>query len=213
MSRFIASLIPRLMLLSFLAVLACAASAMADSINWNFNATLADNGSVSGSFVYDTGSQTVTDWIITATFGDPSSLTLSDTYTMPYPAQPSYTFSPINSQFTQVTAWPGAPTTNLKFMTPNPPGNLTYPQYLLYINYPATFPLGSPGTCTVGPTTNTGLFEATEYVSSPSIFPVYYTSYFTKLEMSSVPLPPSVLLLGSGLIPLVWARRRKRLGR
>ncbi len=31
-------------------------------------------------------------------------------------------------------------------------------------------------------------------------------------DPSAVPLPPSALLLGAGLIPLSWARRKKRLG-
>ncbi len=30
--------------------------------------------------------------------------------------------------------------------------------------------------------------------------------------ISTVPIPPAVFLLGSGLIPLAWARRKKRLG-
>ena len=33
-----------------------------------------------------------------------------------------------------------------------------------------------------------------------------------KYERNIVPIPPTALLLGAGLIPLAWARRKKRLG-
>jgi hypothetical protein len=35
--------------------------------------------------------------------------------------------------------------------------------------------------------------------------------YVDNLTVTAVPLPPTVLLLGTGLIPLVWSRRRKKL--
>ena len=73
MSRLFASLIPRLMLLSFLAVLTCAAPALADLLTWNLSGvTLDGGGSVTGSFVYNKVSTTITDWNVTATYGSPS---------------------------------------------------------------------------------------------------------------------------------------------
>ena len=35
---------------------------------------------------------------------------------------------------------------------------------------------------------------------------------FDKVSLNEVPVPPSALLFGTGLIPLVWVRRKKRLG-
>jgi hypothetical protein len=37
-------------------------------------------------------------------------------------------------------------------------------------------------------------------------------SLFTYTQTPEVPIPPSVFLLSAGLIPLAWARRKKRLG-
>jgi hypothetical protein len=40
-----------------------------------------------------------------------------------------------------------------------------------------------------------------------------YTSHDVTGTVTPVPMPPSAFLLGSGLIPLAWFRRRKRLGK
>jgi len=97
--RFVAAPIRRIVLLSILAVFACAAPALADIMTWNLNrVTLAeDRGTVTGSFVYDSLNNLIIYWDITvtlspATYGalppSPAPLVVANPFTFA-PATPS----------------------------------------------------------------------------------------------------------------------------
>jgi hypothetical protein len=214
MSRSHAFLTSRLMLLSFLAVLTCAAPALGNLVAWNLSGVaLLDGGSVTGSFIYDTVAQSITSWGITATAEPIPGI--------PFPPSVANSFSfsstpPANSAagIKAPLDTANGPETEIWFATPYAPPT---PQYVLTLSFQFPLDLASPGTYPLVPTGVQGYpsAEGDYYFSSGATTSNNY-AYFggrfvTSGGVSAVPLPPSAFLLGSCLIPLAWARRKKRL--
>ena len=192
MSRAYSTLVKRVMLVSFLAVLLCAAPALATT--WSItDANLVGGGSVSGEFTYVPTS--VTTWAITITI---------PAVDVPTGAQSSFTLSGAN-----VTAaiQGGGSSTDILFLSGNEHGTAWtgLPEYDVQLTYDqgwnalagnVSIPL-EIGSATFAQVTGTDGYHIAGLTSGAQLDPV--------------PLPPSALLLVTGLIPLAWASRRKLL--
>ncbi|MGP8049753.1 MAG: hypothetical protein ACLPYB_04005 [Desulfobaccales bacterium] len=214
MARLFPSLVSRLILLSFLAVLACTAPALADTYaNWAVNVTLAGGGSVTGEFTIDRevletailqggGDYAITNFDITATV--PSGL--------PGGAVNPFTFLPmvVEGSYAGFSATlqgePTTPvTTEVGFIVLLGPSSAWTWEYAVQLTYD-----GLPGdllTATEIPLV-TGSATYYDVISLTGGDPTFYAAGGT---IDPVPLPPSAFLLGSGLIALAWARRKQRL--
>lgn len=159
-------------------------------IDWTLNGvTLSGGGSATGDFTYDATTQKITSWNITANQG---TSVLSGT-TNPY------TFSA--SAFVSVSnALPGGE------ITFESTGN--WPLYDLQLFTSGAFSaLAAPGSLTLK---NTSFYQVGN--GPPNYNFDTHSLTGGALTGTTVPLPPSAFLLGSGLIPLVWTRRKKLLG-
>jgi hypothetical protein len=255
------------MLLSFLAVLACAAPVSASLITWNLSGvTLQDGGTATGSFVFDTVNDDISSYNITVTVGPATVAVFAASYASaaggelstyyPYVMATSLTFSsglpgqssgswfgvsvpvttsgpltfflnqvlPVTSQSAGGNGW-----------APNPLNTaLIQAGAYMVLGAEPTAPYGLPdlavpGVIALNPG-GTGGYALGGYTFSVTGWwtlgpPNYnpgtvgvsgggstYVVDFTGgkfVSASAVPIPPSAFLLGSGLIPLVWARRKK----
>jgi hypothetical protein len=209
MSRILGSLTPRFILLSFLVVLAFASPALADLITWTLTGvTLDDGGSATGSFVYNTESGTITNWNITAQYGTAS-----------LPGQNGF-LETVTNPFNFTSANSGAvidfTVGGVFFETPD----LTpAPYYALYFHLDPATMLGTPGTVPiisasgVYPPGINSVYAIATYGSGYPGTPGSYLVFFDDITGGSLvgtPLPPSALLLGSGLLglgALGWRRK------
>jgi hypothetical protein len=228
MTRSGIALRPLLVLTALLAVLASAAPALADLVTWNLNVTLQDGGAATGYFKYDTAAAAITHWSFQATVVDPDAIN-------PGGWPPSW--PTITSPFTFADGGAGQyvsigtlPSDELLLTFAYVPTTLTPEPQLVYMldftaptgDFPPFIGLNTPNAtlyCPVGPTGTEPQFGG-EYqfglVSSnyPSggMLPLAMDP-MVQGTLSSVPLPPSALLLGAGLIGLAVARCRKRWGK
>jgi hypothetical protein len=178
-------LVPRLVLLSLLAVLAFDAPAVADLVTWNLaGVTLADGGGVQGSFVYNSSLGLVTSWDIRAACPD-----LDPEWFYPAP-----------------NGWPMGWQQSLggwKFGFLQDWGNFGF--HDLVFEVPTRDALASPGVLPAQ-----GVYEGTVYNSLSGAFPWGGSFSITSGELSAVPLPPTALLLGSCLLGLAGLRRFRK---
>ena len=199
MFRATCTLVTRLMLLSFLAVIAGVAPALADTFySCDLSGvTLSGGGSVTGDFTYDATTGIITSWNITANQG---------TSPVPGPANP-FTY-PAFPAATMLVDYSSPTLTQLSLYEPASGG--AYPLYDLYLSFagPAS-DLAAPGQLTL----LLNNYSSYGVVASSTSYAYYnLTGGSLSLTDTVVPLPPSAFLLGSGLIALVWTRRKKRLG-
>ena len=93
MTKFFNTLTPSLILLLFLAVIAVPAPAIADAITYGLNGvTLADDSPVTGWFVYNPSTDSITNWSVTLDPTDPGLTALEP------PASYPFTFAPGDRQ-------------------------------------------------------------------------------------------------------------------
>ena len=198
MSRAYSTLVKRVMFLSFLAVLVCAAPALADSsLTWYVNDFVVlgtqgqGSGKVTGNFTIDTTSLALTGVDATATAGGVNySLTYGQVYSWGGGVELEYGVSGTASTpglLVEVAlngSW-----TNAQLSGPAPGEVLALNGGLMYVDV------------WLGTGSNSETDNLYNEVGSGTL-----------TQTPQVPLPPSVYLLGTGLIALAWARRKKRLG-
>jgi hypothetical protein len=204
MSRAYASLTTRIMLLSFLAVLSCVAPALADLVTWRVDVTLTDGGPVTGYFNYDTGALEITSWSITV---HPADASLSSLVGVTNP----FTFTPADfgdADTGKVGAYVEA---GFSVILPTElgPQETTY-VLLLFLPFDTDFGVAGSVPCT------RGVYSIQTWVGTEPYYDMNYVSsgYVEILvdhgSVSAVPLPPTILLLGSALVGLAgWRRFRK----
>jgi hypothetical protein len=197
-----------LLLLSFLAVLAFASPALADLVTWNINGvTLEDGSTVTGSFVYNTESNLVDSWSI---------------YVNPTLVQ-DFHFEPWNSQASKGSYLVQFDTGYIQEL-----GSWTKEKYELSFQFVSSQSLASPGTIPLLWVVYDAFYQYWQPVNNPfdEGFPGYWVFDWNKTgtldtqsglgspgylltSINTVPLPPTVLLLGTGLLCLGALRRRK----
>jgi hypothetical protein len=179
--------------------------AAADLLTWNFmGVTTESGGTVTGSMIYNTVSQVFDDW--TVAVYDPS---LASIFNPAYPGCPdTFIFTPGGDQYLSTAGG------QLFFALPSerppqppPTGTYAFTLWLLFQEQPQWAIPGQlhivaepgPSTYSIGVYTSLGYWWG---ISDPIALGT--------LNSSSVPLPASLLLLGSGLLRLVgWRRFRK----
>jgi hypothetical protein len=201
LSRPYSTLVKRVMFLSFLAVLVCAAPALAtptSSVTWNVDTTYnygPYSGSITGYFTYavPTNQFALTlpsAWDITiggfeftktsVTANDPNDLLNTGITTENINGIPYYTFIEFTAHDTSNNEY----YVSLEFDGKQDPLSGTGPIHLVDLHNDVQVSVGGA------------------FAGAPA------DSYLTR---SAVPLPPSAFLLVSGLIPLAWANRKKLL--
>lgn len=218
LSRFSVSVL----LFSCLAIFTVPAPVRADMVTWNLSLPLDDGGTVSGSFVFEPvgppgeGLWSVPSWNITVTLGSES---IPGQGVLLQPVQNPFTLAgTLESVYPIFQVSGGGEAGNrflLTFLT-DTVGAGGCPSYELNLLFQGADPLASPGVATI--IGESGVYPPPgvgSYVSIETLSGTYETFYddVAVSSVSSVPLPPSVFLLGTGLIPLAWVRRKKRLGK
>lgn len=242
MSRMVSALVTSLLLFSVLAIAPIPDPAMADLVVWGLKdvkVTEIDlvpgyaGGTLQGWFAYDTVSGSITSWYIVATLHH---ALVPPQGTSPYPVPPSITFSsndPLDYAFVlppatwgyavlfdniHSTAWenewmgtlilPAGPALDGSVSSYGPwSGNEATLETVIegrggageVVLYDLTWLAVTGGTLVCG------------YIQPPSDWDGKVYPQGAPLP-PSVPIPPTALLLGAGLIPLAWARGKKRLG-
>jgi hypothetical protein len=174
----------------FLIPLAFAAPVSAELIVWTLaGVKLTDgyDGTVTGSFKFDTNTLKISDWNITETFTR------------------SHTFEPGagSEAITSLNTYDGIQFQHIEFTYiqpgyPDTEGTWKYVLTMLYATQDHNS-LSIPGYHTL----SGGTYNVTDKSQS-------YGAYVTSGALTSVPLPPSMFLLGSGLMGLAgWRRFRK----
>jgi len=207
LSRAYSTLVKRVIFLSFLAVLVCAAPALALTWYLSNDVTLGNtersdgsngNGTLSGWFTVEpisTGSgEALTAWDIKANV---TNVTIGSN---PF----SFTSTPANSTGSAFSVNAGEDALDLNSTSTSPYHWLSLVVYTNTTTYPSLDWL-TPGVYEV--VSNTGYWIEAIGGTPPALD--YYGTIPSSGTVSSVPLPPSALLLGTGLIPLAWASRRK----
>ncbi len=180
-------------------ILVFAAPAAADLVTWDLSGvTLMDGGTATGYFVVNPGAGTFSTWSITVTA---EAASLSGLPTAP---MNPFTFDPSNSTLTFQGFVAGDFVNSLEwYSTVGPVSGGNY-QFHLPIDFYDIL-TGSPP---VVPTDTEFGYNIDEGYTGLTI-----SVSGGQLDLATVPLPPSATLLGFGLIPLAWARRKKRLGK
>jgi len=168
-------------------------------VTWTLDGfNLSDSGSVTGSFIYDNGTNSITSWSITVTPGKPM-------YVGGSTFQDPYTFTPSNSS---AYLGPEAPLMDaaINFSTLTPGQGGSWYSLLFYTPWPG-FP--------VFPTAGTLPLD----LSAPNYYEIRLGTNWDRRSITSgslvassppVPLPPTAYLLSSGLLGLTgWRRWRK----
>jgi hypothetical protein len=190
-----------LTLLAVLLLSVLATPAAATLLTWNLSGvTLEDGGTVTGSFVYDTANYSPLDsWNIAAA-------SAGGTY--------AFTFDPSNSGSAHLATVDGQV---VNVNTPQPPAGTVNGEVAktygleIYFNYSAS--LATPGVIPLA--VQKGFFQVNSYewieiIHDWSQTSVDYKGLIVAGELTTVPLPPSALLLGSGLMALAgWRRLRQ----
>ncbi len=223
MSRSYVSLTSWLLLLSFVAALAYAAPARASLVTYDLTGvTLADGGSVTGSFTINTA-------LVGAALTGPPLFINSFDITIWSPALTSVygipTVDPVTLSPANASAWTSAawvPPALWSLLTFNQPAD-SYTQGFgvgtlrLDFGVPNVAALESglalPAVAPYFPGTGADslvIGQAPPWPPGPGPSPYVLVTGGT---LTPVPLPPTALLLASTLIPLAWARRKKRLGK
>jgi hypothetical protein len=113
--------------------------------------------------------------------------------------------------------WGGPPSDYLSVNIENGAGGVGTTMTVLFQSDVSGVPLVVPPTSIGGPTEYTDLLFgfgfSNSFVETPT--PEFWIRGYDlePPEAAPVPLPPAAFLLGSGLIPLAWAVRKKRLGK
>jgi hypothetical protein len=164
-----------------------------------------DGGTATGYFVLNPGAGTFSTWSITVTAEAASFVSLPP---LPLPTAPMnpFKFDPSNSTLT-FQGFAGGDFVNVLewYSTVGPVSGGNY-QFDLPIDFYETL-TGSP------PVVPTALGLGYGYNIDEVYTGLTIPVSGGQLDLAAVPLPPSATLLGFGLIPLAWARRKKRLGK
>ena len=183
----------KMALIMAMAVLVCwlPGQLLADTyVMWDLNGvTFTGGGTATGDFTYDATTQTITSWDISASQGTSVLSGTADPHTFSASASASVANEAPDSLITLSDLSSGYPGYYLSLEYFGPPSKLGTPGSLTLLS-PYTF-----YTVYASPSSN----KSYPYVSGGS------------LTGTALPLPPSAFLLGSGLIALVWTRRKKRL--
>jgi hypothetical protein len=207
MSRFVVSLVPRVIVLSILAVLAFATAGQANTVTWYLSGVTLDAvGSAKGSFDYDTTLRKITRVDISATYDVASEV--SGTGVFDNPVSNPFVFNAAG-EGGFITGVP----TMIRFLYSAPDGT----EYILWLCMsPLYSALGTPGEIPlIAGTFNGGAWSGSNYqIFTWPVGAAVGDGIFDDVTGGSltttapVPLPPSAFLLVSGLIPLAWARRK-----
>jgi len=177
--------------------LGLAGVAQADLVTWNLSGVTwyGSLGTVSGDFMYDTaangGSGAVTIWNLTVV--PPAYWVTNGWVASQYPV----TTSP-----TGVSTYPYGSGTQVAFVMFEPDGT----EVTVDLDYDG--PQSDLGGSIQIPLS----YVAVDILMPPDGIP-YFPGQGTSGTLDPVPLPPSAFLLSTGLIPLVWWRRKKPFGR
>jgi hypothetical protein len=213
MSRFFATLVPRLMVLSCLAMLVVAVPAQADTASFSVDVSgnsMWYHGTAGGSFTIDsTWGGYMSNWSITVS--EPSGLVEA---AVPGATNP-FVFSPANG----TASW-GGPYYNLasfdSIVWLGAPGASSEIHYTFWLTMPVGTDLFSVGSCTASVDYIVTYYNMDGYQHWTPAYNFHDYSFdwgsggTGTLTSEPVPLPSTLLLLGSGLLGLMarWGRRR-----
>jgi len=212
LSRAYSTVVRRVLFLAFLAVLVCAAPALASAVvdyyeTWSVNATLAGGGTVSGEFTIDTAD--IPNYLSNAVSSE--DVTVGGT-AVTAAGGGTFTFSSVTPTNVGSAFVGGAPDVFMAGGNEGLGGSNTYPTgstvYELVLDFTGAA-ADLAGTEPLILTSSSNLEVITDWGEADQD-PTTIIG-ISGGTLDPVPLPPSALLLGTGLIPLAWARRKKLL--
>jgi hypothetical protein len=203
MARLRLPIVSLVLLFSILALLTVTSPSFAELVTWGVHASFIEGGDLSGTFVYDTSSTVnpVPTWsIVVNAVGVPTDVEHPVLFSEAGPSAGAE----IHGPFEAIPPYPG-PYTYISFGQ-DQSGEPGIGHRLEMAFGGSQEILGVPGSVL--------LWRATYYVHDGTGGGEIVTTYYGLGDggLSQVPIPPSSLLFGAGLIGLAWARRKQRLG-